>query len=1024
MRRIFRSHFGLRAPLALGLALVFCVLVLAAIAAPATPLRAQALLGDGAGGMSESAPRFLANLPASSAWAPLDPARTPILRRRIALELRGATVASALDAITSATGLHFAYSSAEVPVNRTVKLEAKNITVAAALTEVLLGTSVDVVLTKAGQAMLVKRGQLRATETGTIRGTVTEAGTGAPLQGASVALLGARIGAVVKSDGSYEFTAPPGHYTIRARLLGYQMRDDSIAVTDGQTVQHDFTLQRSVASLNAVVVTGTRQPDRTALDAPAPVDVFTSEQIRQSGRTETSQILELLAPSFNFPRATVTDGTDHIRPATLRGLNSDQVLVLINGKRRHNSALVNINGSVGRGSMAVDLNAIPPSSIDHIEILRDGAAAQYGSDAIAGVINIILKSDAPGELSGQVGQTARSDGRTSTVDANYSFALPRDGYLSLAGEFRTRDSTNRSGPDSRTQYLDGDPRNDVPQLNNRTDSWVGDPKSNGGSGMFNLGIPFSGGVQLYAFGGFSYEHGIAAGFFRRPLDDRTIRAIYPNGFLPLIESHIWDLSEATGVKGTLGGWNWDLGSVFGRNSFRYNVDQSANVSMGLDTPTRFYAGTMTFDQWSTTLDVQRGFDIGWSQPLSVAWGAEFRRDHYGIQAGDDASWMNGGVPILDGPNAGNAAATGAQVFPGFRPNDEQDASRSNVAAYVDIAGNPTEQLLVDVAGRAEHYSDFGNTVTGKISAHYEPVKGYAIRGSLSNGFRAPSLGQEYFSTTSTNFIAVNGVATPFDIRTFPVTSAEAKALGAKPLKAEKSMNYGIGVALQPVSNLSFTADYYRIDIRHRIVLSGNFIGADIQQLLENAGFQGVTGGRFFTNAIDTRTEGVDLVLQTGANLGNAGTLRFTGGYNHNYTHVTKIDDTPPELSAHQQVLFDRTQVGLTEVAQPHDNLRLSADYEVKGVGVVLSEARYGSVTNVATTPANDQTYGAKWITDLSLAYHFSNGLTVTGGADNIFNVFPDKTIAANSSGGIFVYSGFSPFGYNGAFYFLRLSVGL
>ena len=1022
MRRILRWCLEPLWPRSLAFGLASAVFV--ALVASASSLRAQALQGDGAGGFGDNAPRFLANLPASAAWAPLDPVRTPLLNRRIALDLRGATVASALDAISNATGIHFAYSSAEVPVRRHVELEARSITVAAALTEVLLGTSVDVVLTKTGQAMLVKRGALKANLTGTVAGTVTDAQTGQPLQGVSVALVGARLGATTRSDGSYEFTAPAGQYLIRARLMGYEMRADSITVTDGQTARHDFRLPQSVASLNAVVVTGTRQPDRTALDAPAPVDVFTSEQIRQSGRTETSQILELLAPSFNFPRATVTDGTDHIRPATLRGLNSDQVLVLINGKRRHNSALVNINGSVGRGSMAVDLNAIPPSAIDHIEILRDGAAAQYGSDAIAGVINIILKSDAPGELSGQVGQTARSDGRTSTVDANYSFALPSNGYISLAGEYRHRDSTNRSGPDSRQQYLDGDPRNDVAQLNNRIDSWVGDPKAEGGSGMFNLDIPLAGETQLYAFGGFSYEHGLAAGFFRRALDDRTIRALYPNGFLPLIESHIWDLSEATGVKGTLGGWNWDLGSVFGRNSFRYNVDHSANVSMGLDTPTRFYAGTMTFDQWTTTLDVQRGFDVGWAQPLSVAWGAELRRDHYGIEAGDPASWMDGGVAILDGPDSGSVGATGAQVFPGFRPGDEQDASRSNVGAYVDIAANPTDELLIDVAGRAEHYTDFGNTVTGKVAVHYEPVKGYAIRGSLSNGFRAPSLGQEYFSTTSTNFIAVNGVATPFDIRTFPVTSPEAKALGAKPLEAEKSMNYGLGVALQPVSNLSFTADYYRIDIHDRIVLSGNFVGGDIQQLLDDAGFHGVSGGRFFTNAIDTRTEGVDLVVQTGANMGDAGTLRFTGGYNHNYTHVTKIHDTPPELAEHQQVLFDRREVGLAEVAQPHDNLRLSADYEVKNVGVVLSESRYGSVTAISTDPANDQTYGAKWITDLSLAYHFSNGLTVTGGADNIFNVFPDQTIAANSSGGIFKYSGFSPFGYNGAFYYLRLSVGL
>ncbi|HVZ77243.1 MAG TPA: TonB-dependent receptor, partial [Gemmatimonadaceae bacterium] len=318
----------------------------------------------------------------------------------------------------------------------------------------------------------------------------------------------------------------------------------------------------------------------------------------------------------------------------------------------------------------------------------------------------------------------------------------------------------------------------------------------------------------------------------------------------------------------------------------------------------------------------------------------------------------------------------------------------------------------------------GGTSTGKLSMRWEPIKGYALRGSLSNGFRAPSLGQEYFSTTSTNFIAVNGVATPFDIRTFPVTSPQAQALGAKPLRPETSQNYGLGIAIQPVRNVSFTTDYYKINIAHRIVLSGNFIGSDIAALLDSAGFHGTQGGRFFTNAIDTRTEGVDMVLQAGRDLGTAGTLRFTAGYNHNYTHVTHVDSTPPQLAKYQAVLFDRTQKGLTEVAQPHDNLRLSGDWEVKKLGVVLSESRFGSVTAIASTPANDQTYGARWITDLAVSYHLPRHLTVMAGADNIFNVYPDRTIAANSSGGIFLYSGLSPFGFNGAYYYVKLSAGM
>lgn len=882
---------------------------------------------------------------------------------------------------------------------------------------------------RAVAAIFIVAAPLAAQQTTVISGTVTDAATGDALQGASVALVGTQLRAITRADGRYRLTTPPsGHFQLRARYLGYEVASDSVVVVDGQSVTHDFRLKRATSSLDQIVVTGTRQPNRTAIQAPAPVDVFTAAEITQSGRTETSQILELLAPSVNFPRPTVNDGTDHIRPVTLRGLNADQVLVLVNGKRRHTSSLVNINGSVGRGSMAVDLNAIPPSAIDHIEILRDGAAAQYGSDAIAGVINIILKTNAPGEISAQFGQTTQSDGKTAVVDGSYSLPIPRNGYFNLSGELRRRDSTNRAGPDTRPQYFSTDPRSTDPSLLLPINSWIGDPRIRGGSGMFNMGIPLAiplgDSVQFYSFGGLSYLNGLAAGFFRRPNDDRTVRAIYPNGFLPLIESHIWDASFAGGLRGKLSGWNWDLGSVFGRNSFRYNIDHTANVSLGTSSPTTFYAGTTTFSQWTSTLDLQRNFDIGWAQPLSFAFGGEARRDHYGISPGEPGSYQAGGVTILDGPNKGKLAAVGSQVFPGFRPSDTQDASRSNFAGYVDLASNPVQSVLIDVAGRAEHYTDFGGTATGKIAARWEPLKGYAIRGSLSNGFRAPSLGQEYFSTTSTNFITINGASTPFDIRTFPVTSPEARTLGAKPLRPEISHNYGAGITAQPSSNLSFTADYYKIDISHRIVLSGNFIGNDVQALLQGAGFTGVNGGRFFTNAIDTRTEGVDLVLQTGKDFGSAGTLRFTGGYNHNYTRVTHVDSTPPELAKYQAVLFDRTQRGLTQAAQPHDNLRLTGNYDYDRLGLVLSEARFGSVTSLALNPVNDQTYGARWITDASVSYRMRRSITLTGGVDNLFNVYPDKTIPVNSTGGVFIYSGISPFGFNGAFYYARISVGL
>lgn len=864
-----------------------------------------------------------------------------------------------------------------------------------------------------------------AQQPGRITGSVTDAASGQALAGASVSVVGTHIGDIVKGDGHYSISITPGTYRVAVRLLGYAPQTDTVVVAAGQTVARDYKLKQSVASLSEIVVTGTRQPGRTAVNSPAPVDVFTAQQIQATGLTETAQIIEFLAPSFNFPRPTVTDGTDHIRPATLRGLAPDQVLVLINGKRRHTSALVNINGSIGRGSMAVDLNAIPPSAIDHIEVLRDGAAAQYGSDAIAGVINIILKSHAPGEVSSELGETGSWDGRTWDGNGVYSWTLPRDGYFMLSGEVRMRDSTNRAGPDLRQQYFTGDVRNTIPSLNNRVDSWVGDPNLKGGASMFNFGLPLANGMQLYAFGGVNFTNGSAAGFWRRPLDNRTLRAYYPNGFLPYIESHIWDVSEATGLKGTTSGWNWDLSTEWGKNSFRYNVDHSANVSMGYNSPTHFYAGTMSFDQWTSNLDVQKGFDIGWSKPLNVAWGLEFRRDHYGITPGDSASWMNGGVPVLDGPDSGAVASSGAQVFPGFQPGDRTNASRNNVAAYVDLASNPTEQLLVDIAGRVEHYSDFGGTASGKLAMRYEPVKGYALRGSISNGFRAPSLGQEYFSTTSTNFVVVNGTTQPFDIRTFPVTSGPARALGAKPLKPETSHNYSLGVALQPAHNVSFTADWYHININHRVMLSGNFLGADIAQLLADSGYTNISGGRFFTNAINTRTEGIDIVLETAFDLGTSGTLRLTGGFNHNHNHVTHVDSTPPQLAAHQQTLFDRVERGRIEVGQPQNNLRLNADWQIRKVGVSLTESRFGAVSTRSSSPGpGDQTYAAKWLTDLALSYHFQNRVTFTLGGNNIFNTFPEKNNSANSFGGIFAYSGISPFGQNGGFYYVRLNVGI
>ncbi|HUF27701.1 MAG TPA: TonB-dependent receptor [Gemmatimonadaceae bacterium] len=870
--------------------------------------------------------------------------------------------------------------------------------------------------------------------TGTVTGTVSDAASGTPLYGVSVFIAGTTVGTTTGGDGSYRLVVPAGRYELRTRLVGFELQRDSLEIAAGQSVLRNFALRRAAIGLSEIVVLGTRRAEeRTVLESPVPVDVLSVEDLRSTGRVETNQMIQLLAPSFNFPRASIADGTDHVRPSTLRGLNPDQVLVLINGKRRHTSALVNVNGTIGRGSTGVDLNAIPAAAIDRIEILRDGAAAQYGSDAIAGVLNVVLKSTAESEISSTLGQARtddgtlrRTDGMVRQVDLNYGLLRSAAGHLNLSAEFRDREQTNRSLPDTRQQYFAGDLRNDDPALTNLINHRQGDGDARDIGAFVNFGRRLSSTTEVYSFSGVTFRRGEAAGFFRRALDDRTVRSIHPDGFLPLINTHIWDGSVAAGVRGAHAGWTWDASTVYGRNTFDFTIKNSNNVSMGTSSPTTFYAGELRFDQVTANLDVARPFEMGLPSTVNLALGAEVRRDGYGITRGDEDSYRDGGVAILDGPSAGNRAAVGAQVFPGFKPTDEQDADRTNVAAYVDLETNLSRQVLVALAGRTEHYSDFGSTTNGKLAIRVEPVERFAIRGAYSTGFRAPSLGQSYFSSTATNFIVVGGVNTPFDIRTFPVVSEEAQILGAQELRPETSRNASFGVAWQPIRRLSLTADFYRIEIDDRIVLSGNFIGDDIQALLESRGFAGVRGGRFFTNAIDTRTDGVDLIVQSALAVGSMGESRFTAGYNHNKSRVTRIATTPPQLGDRQEVLFDRVERARIEEGQPRDNLHLNLVHSFDAFGVNLATARYGAVTvrGTATDGTADQTYGRRWITDFGVSYRLRERFTVSAGADNIFDEYPERNIAPISNAGIFPYNGISPFGFNGRFIYVRGRIGL
>jgi iron complex outermembrane receptor protein len=885
--------------------------------------------------------------------------------------------------------------------------------------------------------------------TGTITGKVTEEGTNEAVQGASIIVTGTQLGTLTRADGSYRLSLRPGTYELRVRMLGYAGKTASVTVTAGGAATQNFTIAKSTTQLEAVAVTGSRGGERTVVSSPVPVDVINTADLKSSGRVETAQMLQALAPSFNFPRPAVSDGTDHVRPATLRGLAPDQALLLVNGKRRYPSALINNNGTIGRGTAAADLNAIPASMIDRIEILRDGAAAQYGSDAIAGVINIILKGASAGSVSTQTGRFntdvpglgKREDGGNVAAAADHGIQWGNGSFVHAGVEWRNRAMTNRSFADPRQQYPTGDPREATAR---RFTHWSGDAATADLVAMVNAAQNFSERLQLYAFGAASRRDGRSTGFFRRPIQvAQVVAKIHPNGFLPNIESNINDLSGGVGAKGTLGGWDYDLSQVVGRNSFQFIVSNSNNASLGLASPTVFDAGTLGFGQALTNLDVTREFANN-GRPVRLSSGAEFRYENYSITAGEEASWVNGRVPVLDAngnvvfssSGATTISLVGSQVFPGFSPTDATDQGRTAMAAYLDVESDLTKQWLVGAAARFENFSDFGAQATGKVTTRFAPSSKFALRGAASTGFRAPSLQQSFFTSTATTF--VNGL--PVDIKTLPVASPEAKLLGARELKPENSVNLSAGITLQPSSNFTVTADYYDIAITDRIVLSENFIGTGVVNFFRARGFTGIGGGRYFTNAINTKTTGLDVVVNYGIDLKANGVLRFTGGYNQNRTRVTKVVvNTPAELGNLNEVLFGRAERGRIEEGQPRNNLLLTGMYERGKLGVTVRTQRFGQVisrTQLASGTARqvpDLTLSPKYITDLNVSYQLPGRTTLTIGADNVFDVYPDQItdlgdLATNYSGqgtfGVFRFSGLSPFGFNGRYLFARFSVGL
>jgi iron complex outermembrane receptor protein len=868
-----------------------------------------------------------------------------------------------------------------------------------------------------------------------LEGVVTTRDDGLSLPGATVAIEALNLSATTAADGRYNLALPPEavgqSYDVKVTAAGLVPRTWTFKPEAGTTTQN-FALS---LTFQEEITVGSRAVGVEAEKA-VPVDILTARQIETAGFTETMQVIQALAPSFNFPRTTIADGSASVRPATLRGLGPDQILVLLNGKRRHNTALVHVNGTVGRGSTGVDLNAIPVSMIVRVEILRDGAAAQYGSDAIAGVMNIVLKSGkAPLTLSAKAGAAVTdqgvgdnvTDGEQVDTSASYGWNLGR-GWVSAAVEYRNRNRTNRAAPDLRDQVVAGDRLNNAVEQPNH---WVGDPDAKDTMAFVNAQFPLgsaSGTSFVYAFGGWSTRDALAPGFFRRALEAGNLPAIYPLGYLPKIRTDTDDVSGTLGVRGIRSDWFWDLSATAGRNTMDFNIEDTLNVSLGPSMPPNqdhFYAGTIGAGQFTANADLSREIAIGLSGPTNLALGVEFRRETYQIQAGEVGSYVDGGFR----DQFGNPAIPGAQVFAGWRPSNERDESRHNVAAYVDMEGDVVPRVRLGLAGRVENYSDFGSTADGKITARFKIHDRAVIRGAASTGFRAPSLGQSNFSATSTNFLNLGQGLVPVEVATFPVASDPARALGATDLKPEESTHLSAGLVLTPADGLDFTADFYQIDIDDRIVLSGNFTDARIRTLLAPFGTFG--SARFFTNAIDTRTRGWDLTASWRTHLGAADTLRLSAAYNRNDTNVVGRAPTPAELVGFESVLFDREQTRRIECGQPKDNLRLAADWLRGRFDGELRGSRYGEYCDPRNLESLDQVFSPKWVTDLELSFR-ANHFTLGAGAQNLFDTYPETLRPENARAPVNPAGGFlapgairygiaTPYGINGRFVYGRIT---
>lgn len=841
-----------------------------------------------------------------------------------------------------------------------------------------------------------------AAQQNTVTGTVKDQ-SGKYLVGVNIVVKGTNLGTTTDNNGAFRISYASPDAVLIFSYVGYKKQE----VRPAARTEINIVLQEGV-EYTEVLVVGTRSMNRSVTETPVAIDVFDLSDITsRSGQFDVNQVLQSVAPSFNANRQSGADGADHIDPATLRGLGPDQTLVLINGKRRHQSSLINIFGTRGRGNTGTDLNAIPASAIDRIEILRDGASAQYGSDAIAGVVNVVLKSSV-NEFTGNVSSGAHTakfrkdrdyDGEESQVGGNYGLPVGTNGFVNLTMEYLRKGRTNRPADPSQFAIYR---------------KQFGDAELQNFAGFFNSLIPFGDESGFYAFGGYNFRGTDAYAWTRDPDSERNIPAIYPAGFDPHILSDITDRSLSTGVRTTLAGWNVDFNNTFGSNRFHYIINGTLNASLLEKSPTRFDAGGFQLIQNTTGINFTRFFDKV-EKGLNVAFGLEYRFDNYEIFAGDEGSWKNYGV--IDSVINGRVQQVdvlgrpgGSQGFPGFRPENVLDEIRTNLGAYVDVELDLTNQFMIGAAVRFEDYSDFGRTLNAKLASRLKLSDAIALRGSASTGFRAPSLAQIYFNSTFTDFVA--GV--PIDKLIAKNNSPITRTLGIPPLKEETTSNASLGITATLFDGLTATVDAYYVKIEDRIVLTGAFdeedpdIGADLKAL-------NVGAAQFFTNALDTKSQGLDVILTYNRAIGSH-QFRFSFAGNFNDMTLGEIK-TSPKLRGKKDIYFGAREQAFLLASAPKNKMTFSIDHAMNRFHSSLRFVRFGKVTLIDWLDTPD-IYDSKTTTDFSIGYDLTNNVTLVLGGANVFDEYPAQQDTETETGGLWdaVQMGFS-----GRFYFARLN---